>query len=365
MGKGKIMTAQTVKKILKLGGVLLALWLGVRFLLPVAVPFLVGGLLALAAEPAVVLFQNRLKWRRLPASVLCVSLTLLLLITLLSVLSAAAVRELGAVAKLAPAVGQTVGQGMAVLEDYLVTLADRAPDNLRPMLLRTVTDTFQGGNTLVAQVTDRIPGAVANLIGRLSQGVLVIGTGILAAYMISARMPRLRQWFHRNLPQSWRDRVLPALRRAKKTFGCWLKAQLKLMLVTWIVVGVGFLLLGISRGLLWAALVALVDAVPVLGTGTVLVPWSLIRFLQGDVMQGAGLLIVFALAWLLRSVLEPRIVGRSLGLDPLISLAAFYVGFKLWGIPGMILAPMAAALIKSLIDSGLSENSQIIHKETS
>lgn len=102
------------------------------------------------------------------------------------------------------------------------------------------------------------------------------------------------------------------------------------------------------------------DAVPVLGTGTVLVPWSLIRFLQGDAVQGAGLLVIFALAWLLRSVLEPRIVGRSLGLDPLISLAAFYVGFQVWGIPGMILAPMAAALIKSLID-----NSQIIHKETS
>ena len=120
------------------------------------------------------------------------------------------------------------------------------------------------------------------------------------------------------------------------------------------------MLLGISRGILWAALVALVDAVPVLGTGTVLVPWALVRFLQGDVMQGAGLLAVFGLSWLVRSVLEPRIVGKSLGLDPLISLIAFYVGFKLWGIPGMILAPMAAAMTKSLID-----NSQIIHKETS
>ena len=122
----------------------------------------------------------------------------------------------------------------------------------------------------------------------------------------------------------------------------------------------GFLLIGIPRALLWAALVALVDAVPVLGTGTVLVPWALVRFLQGDVLQGAGLLATFSVAWLVRSVLEPRIVGRSLGLDPLISLVAFYVGFKLWGIPGMILAPMAAALIKSLLD-----NSQIIHKETS
>lgn len=360
MRKGQIMASQTVKKIVKVAGILAVLWLGVRFLLPVAVPFLLGGVLALAAEPGVQLFQNKLRWRRTPAVVLCVSLTLLLMVTLISVLSAAAVRELGSVAKLAPAVGETVGQGMAVLEDYLVTLADRAPDNMRPMLLRTVTDTFQDSSALVKQVTDRIPGAAASLISGLSQGVLVVATGILAGFMISARLPRIKSWLWNNLPQSWQERVLPAGKRIKKTLGKWILAQLKLMLVTWLIVGTGFMLLGISRGILWAALVALVDAVPVLGTGTVLVPWALVRFLQGDVMQGAGLLAIFGLSWLVRSVLEPRIVGKSLGLDPLISLIAFYVGFKLWGIPGMILAPMAAALIKSLID-----NSQIIHKETS
>ncbi|MBQ8910394.1 MAG: sporulation integral membrane protein YtvI [Oscillospiraceae bacterium] len=354
------MTAQTVKKLLMVGGSLLILWLAVRFLLPVAVPFLIGAVLAFAAEPGVRLFQNKMKWRRTPAVVLCVSLTLLLMIALLSVLGAAAVRELGSVAKLTPAVGQTVGQGMAVLEDYLVSLADRAPDNIRPMLLRTVTDTFQDGSALVNQVTDRIPGAAASLISHLSQGVLAVGTGILAGFMISIRLPKIKKWLYENLPQSWREKVLPAGKRVKKTFGRWLFAQLKLMIVTWAVVALGFTLIGISRGILWAALVALVDAVPVLGTGTILVPWALVRFLQGDVLQGAGLLATFCVAWLIRSVLEPRIVGKSLGLDPLISLMAFYVGFKLWGIPGMILAPMLAALIKSFID-----NSQIFHKETS
>ena len=279
------MTAQTGKKIVKVAGILLALWFGVRFLLPVAIPFLVGGVLALAAEPGVRLFQEKLKWRRTPAVVLCVSLTLLLMLALLSVLSAAAVRELGTVAKLAPAVGETVGQGIAVMEDYLVTLADRAPDNIRPALLRTVTETFQDSSALVQQVTNRIPGAAASLISRLSQGVLAVATGILAGFMISIRLPKIKQWLRNNLPKSWRERVLPAGKRVKKTFGKWIFAQFKLILVTWIVVGLGFLLLGISRGILWAAMVALVDAVPVLGTGTVLVPWALIRFLQGDVLQ--------------------------------------------------------------------------------
>lgn len=360
MRKGQDMSAQTVKKILWGAGAVLGLWLGIKWLLPVAVPFLIGGILALAAEPGVQVFQNRLKWRRTPAVVLCVSLTLLLMLAFLSVLGAAAVRELSSAAKLAPALGQTVGHGMAVMEDYLLTLADRAPDNIRPMLLRTVTDTFQDGSTLVKQVTDRIPGAAASLISRFSQGVLAVATGILAGFMISARLPKIKKWLNRHIPQNWKDKVIPGAKRLKKTFGKWLLAQLELMLVTWAVVAGGFLLLKIPRGVLWAALVALVDAVPVLGTGTVLVPWALVRFLQGDVVQGAGLLAVFSVSWLIRSILEPRLVGRSLGLDPLISLIAFYVGFKLWGIGGMILSPMAAALVKSLID-----NSQIIHKETS
>lgn len=342
------MSSETVRKLLRVAILCLLLWISVRYLLPVAVPFLIGGIIALLAEPGVHLLQNRMKWRRLPAVGLCVSLTLLLLTGLLSVLVAAAIRELGAAAKLAPAVGQTVGQGLVVLEDWLVSLADRAPDNLRPVLIQTVLSTFQNGTTLIHQVTQRIPGAVANLIGWLSRGALTVGTGVLAGFLISARLPRIKAWIKNRLPDNWNNKVLPAAKRLKKTFGGWVRAQLKLIAITWTVVSIGFLLFGVPYAPLWAALVALVDAVPVLGVGTVLVPWSVVCFLQGNLWQGAGLLATFGCAWLIRSVLEPRLVGKSLGLDPLLSLAAFYIGFKLWGIPGMILAPVTAAVLKNL-----------------
>lgn len=342
------MSSQTVRKLLQTGIVCLALWFGARYLLPVAVPFLIGSAIALLSEPGVRLLQKKMKWRRLPAVGLCVSLTLLLLTGLLSFFVAAAVRELGAAAKMAPELGQTVGQGLVVLEDWLVSLADRAPDNIRPVLIQTVLSTFQNGTTLVDQVTQRIPGAVAGFIGWLSRGALSVGTGILAGFLISARLPRIKNWIRARLPQGWSKKVLPAVRHLKATFGCWLRAQLKLIGVTWAVVSAGFLLLRISYAPLWAALVALVDAVPILGVGTVLIPWSVVCFLQGEFLQGVGLLATFATAWLTRTVLEPRLVGKSLGLDPLVSLGAFYLGFKLWGIAGMILAPIAAALIKTV-----------------
>ena len=355
------MTTQTGKRLLTIAGLLLAAWLSVRYLLPIVAPFLIGGGIALSAEPGVKLVQRKWRWKRFPAVLLCVSLTLLLFITLIGLLGAAAVRELSSATRYAPQIGDTIGQGMTVLEDFLVSLADRAPENIRPMLIQTVLDTFQGGNAMLQQATGKIPGVIAGIVGKVTKGALTVGTGIIAGYMISVRLPRIRKWIATHLPESWTKRSLPALRQAKQTFGFWIKAQLKLMLVTWTVVSIGLMLLKIPYGFLWAILVAMVDAVPIFGTGTVLVPWAIVNFLQGNTDSGGGLMAIYGIASFTRSILEPRLVGKSLGLDPLLSLIAVYVGLRVWGIPGLILAPVTAALIKSL----LQNNSQIIHKETS
>ncbi len=335
------------KKWKKLAIAVLAVWFFVKYLLPVALPFLIGGLIAFAAEPGVSLLQRQLHWGRTPATAVCVSLTLLLFTGLAGLVMAVIVKELGAVAQYAPAVTRTVSQGMNVLEDWLISLADRAPEPVRPVLMGTVVNTFQDGTALMGQVTERIPGMVTAFVGWVSQSVLTVGTGILAGFMISGRLPKIKGWLKKHLPSG--EGILQAMGRAKIAFFGWGQAQLKLMLVTWAEVTLGFLLLKIPYAPLWAGAVALVDAVPVLGTGTVLVPWSLVCFLQGNPPRGMGLLLLFGATWLTRSVLEPRLVGKSLGLDPLLSLIAFYAGFRLWGIPGMILAPVATAIGKNIL----------------
>jgi predicted PurR-regulated permease PerM len=115
------------------------------------------------------------------------------------------------------------------------------------------------------------------------------------------------------------------------------------MSITFGILTVGFWLLRIPYGIMWALLIALVDAVPVLGTGTVLVPWALVRLFQGDSLQGIGLLCVYGAAALVRTVLEPRLVGHQLGLDPLATLGALYVGYRFWGFFGMIITPLLAS----------------------
>lgn len=332
-----------LKKIPLVAAVFAALWLGARYVLPVALPFLLGALLALAAEPLVRPLCRRMK-RGLAAG-LGVSATLLGLGGILSLVGAAAVRELGRLAGAVPRLTGTARQGMQVLEDWLVGLSEAAPEAVRPALRNTVLSVFDDGTVFLQQATRNLPQVVTTTLGYVGSGVLGAGTALVAGFLISARLPALRQGIRKNIPEKW----FVAAERVKSALGGWVKAQLKLVAVTWGIVTVGFVLLRIPYGLVWAALVAVVDAVPILGTGTVLVPWAVVCFLQGQTLRGAGLLCVYAASAVTRTVLEPKLVGHQLGLDPLVTLIALYVGFRFWGFAGLLLAPILASAAKSLL----------------
>lgn len=341
------MIPSSLKKPLLLAAVVAALWLGVKYLLPVAIPFLLGLGLALAAEPLVRRVSGRLP--RAAAAGLGVSVTLAGVGLAVSLAGAAVVRELTSLAGGIPDLEDTARQGMVLVQDWLVGLSDQAPEGIRPMLQRTVLNLFDDGTVLLEQVTRNIPSVVGTAIGQVGNGALGLGTGVVAAFLISARLPRLKEAVRQRLPASWHEKYLPALQRMRRALGGWLKAQLKLCAVTWGIVSAGFLLLRISGALGWAALVAVVDAVPILGTGTVLLPWALVCLLQGENLRAIGLLCTYGVAMITRTVLEPKLVGHHLGLDPLVTLAALYVGYRAWGFLGLLLTPILASAVKSLI----------------
>lgn len=136
------------------------------------------------------------------------------------------------------------------------------------------------------------------------------------------------------------------------TLGKWCKAQCILLGVTFCELLTGFLLLRQGYALLLAALIAVIDALPVFGTGTVLVPWGALCLLTGNVPKGLGLLALYGVISLVRSVLEPKIMAAQVDLPPLAALAAMYVGFCAFGVAGMVLCPMALLFVKQLHDSG-------------
>lgn len=350
------MSNQRVRTLTTALVVLLALWLGGKYILPLALPFLLGFLLALAAEPGVRLLHRRLRLGRGPSTFLGVTATLVLLSALGMLLISLLVKELGHLAGILPDLEQTARQGLTSLEDWLLGLAMAAPDGVRPLLTRSVLGLFDGGSDLYDRAIAQLPTIATGFLSHVPDSFLALGTGVLSAYLFSARMPRLRAWVRRRFPKDWRSRWMPVIHNLKGAVLGWLKAQFKLSGLTFAIICAGLLLLGVSFAPIWALLIALVDAVPMLGTGLILVPWSLICFLQGSTVRALGMLGLFAAATLTRSTLEPRLLGKQLGLDPLVTLAAMYLGYQLFGIIGLLLSPILAVAVVQLVKSTPTED---------
>lgn len=341
------MSRPVMVRLLRIAGAIFGIWAAIRYLLPIGLPFLLGGLLALLAEPAVGLAEKKLGLRRWISSGIGVSLTLVLLVGVISLLAGLLFRQLGALAEALPDVQQMADQGIRLLREQLISWADRVPKFLGQLLRATAQGMTTGGSQVMRQVTEKLPGTVASVLGWLSSGILGLGTGILAAFLISARLPKLRQWISQRTPQSWKD----AGGRIRKALSGWLKAQAVLLVLTYALVTAGLWLLDIPFGPVWAIFIAVVDAVPMLGTGTILIPWALVLFLQDAPWVGAGMLVLYGITMVTRTVLEPRLVGRQVGLDPLVILFAMYAGLRLLGFWGLVLAPIFAAATKAAMSS--------------
>ena len=315
-----------IKTALTIAGISLGAWLTVRLFLPILFPFLLGGALALGAEPVTVLLCARLKLPRGAAAGIGVTTAFCLLILLVLLLCALILREFSLLMSILPALEQSLSGGLSALRDF-----------------------FSGSSELLKQTFRFALGLTGGVLRRVPNGALILGTAVISSYMISARLPTIRTWLKHTIAGARVRSFLERTKQMKVVLLGWLKAQLKLMGLTGGILTAGLLLLRVPYAPLWAGAVALVDVFPVLGTGTVLLPWALISFLQKQTVRAVGLLGIYSVISLTRSVMEPKLLGSQLGLDPLATLAALYTGFRLWGFKGMLLAPLLAVTALQLL----------------
>ena len=337
------------KRLLAVIGVFLSVWLSLRYLYPLFLPFLLGLALALAAEPVANFLQEHFHWRRNPAVFAAVTAILALLTAAGAALGTLAVRRAAALAGGLSALAGQAAEGLTTARHWCLELVALAPESLSRPLEQSVRELFENGGGLL----DRAAAAVLGLAGHAAQHIpgslVTLGTAVLASYLICQRLPALRSRL--SASGAWQDRWRPALSRLLTTLRQWVKAQLKLSSVTFAIVLGGFLLLGVRQKLLMALVTALVDAVPLLGTGTILLPWTLVSLVSGEPVRAVGLLGIYVTALITRSALEPKLLGRQLGLDPLAALAALYIGYRIWGFGGMILAPILTVTARELCRS--------------
>ncbi|MCI6729426.1 MAG: sporulation integral membrane protein YtvI [Clostridiales bacterium] len=319
--------------------------LSLRFVIPLLLPFLVGFVVAWGAEPLVKLLSRDGRLPRTAASGIAIGGLYLMLLTLLYLLGRLILGELDNLARQLPTVVAGLDQAAGRVQRWLYGLIARAPEHLQPELHQSVEQLFSNGAKLAQGAATQVLGLASRILLQLPDTFIFLGTAVLASFLISARLPRLRPWLMKKLPEAWSRRVLPMLQNLRVNLGGWFRAQCRLMGLTFVMLTVGFFLLRVKGAVLLGALIALVDALPMLGTGTVLVPWGVLELLQGRTALGFGLIAMYVMTALTRSVLEPRMVGRQLGLNPLVTLGALYIGYRLWGILGMLLAPVLTVTV--------------------
>lgn len=327
----------------------LFLWLGGKFLLPLCFPFLLGTALALGAEPLVRLLCGRMRLARGLAAGIGVTGVFLGFTMLVLLILAFLVRELSMLAGVLPDLTHTARSGITLLQNWLMDLAGRTPQSIRPLLEQNVTTLFSGGTALLDKAFSYVLGLAGAILSRMPDSALTLGTAVISGFMISAKLPRIRSWIHNHFPRERLRPLLETLKQLRLAVGGWLLAQFRLAGVTLLLLLMGLLILRIPYAPVWAVGICLLDALPVLGTGTILLPWGMILYLQGDRARAAGILGIYVVITLIRSVLEPKLVGKQLGLDPLVTLFALYAGYKLWGLGGMILSPMLAVTVVQLL----------------
>ncbi len=204
--------------------------------------------------------------------------------------------------------------------------------------------------------------SLINIVTKIPEIAICVGITILALYFICVDKIYILDQIEYHLPKVWVKRLSNHLKELIQTLGGYLKAEATLILVSFIISLVGlyilsFLNFNIQYPLLMALFIGFVDALPILGSGTVMVPWAIISGLNGDLSLGIAILALFIIMSIVRQFLEPKLVSKNIGVHPIFTLIAMYTGFKITGVIGLLLGPIVLIIIKNifanLIDKGV------------
>lgn len=201
---------------------------------------------------------------------------------------------------------------------------------------------------------EKLSGGIITFLGKsaafLPNALLTSAVVIIATYYFAVDRVKVNCFFLSLFPKKMRPMLKKAKDELSETVGKYLRAYGLLFVITFCELLAAFLLMDIEYALVLALVIAIIDILPVLGTGTVLVPWGLGSLLLGNYSRGTWLLVTYAAITVIRQVLEPKIVGKYIGLSPLAALASMYIGLKLMSLAGLVVFPLGAIVLKRAIE---------------
>lgn len=352
------------KKALKLFAVFAGVFVGVFLLYKIAhyvAPFIIAFAIASLMEPIIKFMQKRLGISRKFAAPIVLVVVLAILATVLTLLVTKLVNEIISFIYVAPDLFTSLYNKLQVLLDEATKLYQWLPADISQNLQGTLANL---STSLVALTKQVGKGAYQTAIS-IPEAIIFTIITILATYFISSDREKISVYFYSQLPQSWVNRVRSIRTDMFSALFGYIRAQLIMMSITFTELFIGFNIIHIKYTLLLAVLIALIDALPVLGTGGVLIPWALFSFITGDMRMGISLLILYFIVLIVRQLIEPKVLGHQIGVYPLLTLMAMYGGLKLVGVVGLILGPITFLLLKNIFSGIIHDRSikDILNKD--
>lgn len=337
-------------KLIRIGyflGIGLLFYFFFAYALPLLLPFLLAFLFAvLLKAPADWLAQRLRLPNRLVRTVLVT-----LFFVLLAVLCLFCGSQLISFAR--TAVARYNGRIVPALQD-ITTALSRFFEQMDPQLVSLLQD-FSSNlvNTLGEKVAQWSTALVSGAMTGLPSMLLEVLFMVIATYFISLDFGILRRGIQRRMEQKRFDTLSTGFSYFCRTIGKYLRSYSLIFLITFGELAAGLFLVGINHCLLIALLIALFDILPVVGSGMIMLPWALITLIRGNTPTGIGLLAVYLVVVIARQFQEPAIVGEQVGLHPLVTLMAMFIGYRLFGGLGLWGVPITCAMLQSLEKDGI------------
>ncbi len=331
---------------------ILIIWLLLRYALRWLLPFIAALGIARLLEPVVSMLCARLKLPRPLASALCTVFVFAAAIALVSLIVARASYELTAFARRLAELSGGLSEAVASLFSKMRGFIESAPKELQAPIRSALEGLPGKAGEVAASLSKWIISLLSGILSAGPKILLFAFTCALGTFFISSAYSQFTGFIMRQIPERHHAAMRDIRSDLRRTTGNWFKAQLILTGVTFCELFVLFCIMRIDFAILLALAVAVVDMLPVLGTGIALIPWALFLLVSGKAPQAILLFAGYAVILIVRNILEPKLVAGQLGLPPVAALIAMYVGFQTLGVRGMAVFPMVLIMLKHLHDRG-------------
>lgn len=338
------------------------LFLLIVWLLPKALvffsPFVAGWIIALIAGPMVRFFEEKVKIKRKVGSAFVIIVVIALVVLLIYGLGAQLINQVVGLIGALPDMWAGMESDFSNIGRSLSVILERLPEDMQ-MKLNDFTTTIGGYlGDFFGKIGTPTIAAAGNFAKQLPAIFIGLIMALLSSYFFVAEREQINEWFRKHAPASIQEQYRIIRSSLVKSVGGYFKAQLKIEVWMYVLLLIGLGVLRVDYYALIALVIAFMDFLPFLGTGTVLIPWAVIRILTADYKVAIGLLIIWGGGQLARQLIQPKIVGDSMGVAPLPTLFLLYIGYKVGSVVGMIVAVPLGILVYSMYQEGAFETTK-------